>query len=195
LELNLQLVHAIMKSDKKRVQTCPSNWNASLPRQEDVDRLRTLTAPHVESFNYFLEEGLNRGVKAIEPAEFTILDPQKLRDDPGSIDKSEISSVKFWVENARVAKPVKASPGGRTQANLLPRECRERGMMYSGSLQAVFCYQIIKRRNGSEFPEPVIRLSKEFGDLPIMVGSKACHLHNTTPKQLKGLKEEVRYGG
>ena len=181
-----------MKSDKKRVQTCPSHWNASLPKQEDVDRLRSLSAPHVESFNYFLEEGLSRGVKAIEPAEFSIVDPIKLRDSPDSIDISELSSVKFWVENARVAKPIKASPGGRSQANLLPRECRERGMMYSGSLQALFCIQIIKRRNGVEFPQPVMRVPKEFGELPIMVGSKACHLHNTTPKQLRVFKEEVR---
>lgn len=180
-----------MKSNKKGVQTCPSHWSSSLPRKEDVERLRKLTAPHVESFNYFLEEGLSRGINAIEPAEFAIVEPQKLRDNPESVDLSELDSVKFWVENALVGKPIKGSPGGRTKENLLPRECRERSMMYSGPLRALFCYQIIKRRNGLEFPQQATRIPKEFGDMPIMVGSKACHLHNATPKQLSYLKEEV----
>ena len=184
-----------MKSDNKAVQTCPSHWNGSLPRKEDVKRLRKLTAPHVESYDYFLEEGLSRGVKAIEPAEFAIVEPQKLRNEPESVDLSELSSVKFWIENARIGKPIKAFSGGRSKENLLPRECRERGMMYSGPLRAMFCYQIIKRRNGVEFPQPVTRLPKEFGDLPVMVGSKACHLHNTTPKQLNVLNEEVSCNG
>lgn len=175
----------------KRVQTSPSHWSGSLPRKEDVERLRSLTAPHVESFNYFLEEGLARGIKAIEPAEFAIVDPKKQRDDPSSIELSETTTIKFWVENARVGKPIKAAPGGRTRENLLPRECRERGMMYSGPLRAVFCYQVIKRRNGMENPDPVVRIPKEFGDLPIMVGSKACHLYNATPKQLSVFREEV----
>ena len=175
----------------KKVQTSPSHWSGSLPRKEDVERLRTLTAPHVESFNYFLEEGLARGIKAIEPAELAIIDPQKQRDDPSSIELSETTTIKFWVENPRVGKPIKGAPGGRTREDLLPRECRERGMMYSGPLRASFCYQVIKRRNGMENPDPVVRMPKEFGDLPVMVGSKACHLHNATPKQLCLFREEV----
>lgn len=178
--------------DGKQPQTCPSHWSSSLPRFEDVQRLRYLTAPHVESFDYFLTEGLTQGVKSIEPAELSVLDPRKLRENPESIELSETSSVQFWVENPTIAKPVKANPGGRTKANLLPRECRERGMMYSGTLRATFCYNIIKRRNGAEFPQGTVRIPKEFGDVPIMVGSKACYLHNTTPKQLSKAKEEVR---
>ena len=132
-----------------------------------------------------------RGIKALEPAEIDIIDPKRMREDPESIDFGDVETARFWVENPRVGKPIKASPGGRTKENLLPRECRERGMMYSGPMTATFCYQIIKRRNGVEFPEPVVRMPKEFGDLPIMVGSKACHLHNTTPKQLQSFREEV----
>ena len=175
----------------KGVQTAPSHWSGSLPRKEDVERLRKLTAPHVESFNYFLEEGLARGVEDIEPSEIDIVDPKRLRDEPDSIDYDEVSTVKFWIENPKVGKPIKSSPGGRTRENLLPRECRERGLKYSGPLKASFCYQIIKRRNGAEFPQQIVRIPKEFGELPIMVGSKACHLHNTSPRQLAKLKEEV----
>lgn len=178
-------------SKMKRVQTSPSHWSASLPRKEDVERLRSLTAPHVESYNYFLEEGLSRGIKSIEPAEFAIIDPQKQREDPDSIELTETTTVKFWVEDAGVDKPVKGNPGGKTRENLFPRECRERSMMYSGPLTAVFCCQVIKRRNGIENPDQVVRIPKEFGDLPIMIGSKACHLQNATPKQLSLFHEEV----
>jgi DNA-directed RNA polymerase I subunit RPA2 len=174
------------------VQIAPSYRSGSLPKMEDVERLRRLTAPHVESFDYFLDEGLAQGVKAIEPAELDIIDPGVLRNDRKSIDFSEVSTVKFWVENARVGKPIKSSPGGSSRQNLLPKECRERSMMYAGPLRANFCFQVIKRRNGAEFPQSVVRLPKDFGNIPIMVGSKACHLYKTTPKQLSKLREEVR---
>lgn len=176
----------------KYVQTAPSHWSGSLPKKEHVERLRRLTAPHVESFDYFLDEGLARGVKSIEPAELDIIDPTVIRNDRESIDFTEVSTVKFWVENARVGKPIKAAPGGTSGENLLPRECRERGMMYAGPLRANFCFQVIKRRNGADFPQSVVRLPREFGNIPIMVGSKACHLHNTTPERLSKLREEVR---
>ena len=175
----------------KGVQNVPSHWSGSLPRKEDVERLRNLTAPHVESYDYFLEEGLARGVEAIEPSELDIVDPQKLREDPESIDYDEVSTLKFWVEKAKVGKPIKGSPGGRTRDNLLPRECRERKMKYSGPLKASFCYQIIKRRDGVQYPGQVVRIPRDFGELPIMIGSKACHLHGASPKQLSQLREEV----
>jgi DNA-directed RNA polymerase I subunit RPA2 len=174
---------------KERVETCPSFRSGHLTTPEDLQRLRTLTAPHVDSFDYFWEQGLARGVQDIEPAEFNIVDPQKLRDNPVQIDWNETSSVEFWVEHAQIAKPAKA-PGERSQ-KLLPRECRERKLVYAGQISATFCYRMIQRRNGVDFPSRPVRLNKTFGDMPIMVMSKGCHLEGTTPKQLVKLKEEV----
>jgi DNA-directed RNA polymerase I subunit RPA2 len=179
---------------KERVETCPSFRSGHLTTPEDLQRLRTLTAPHVDSFDYFWEQGLARGVQDIEPAEFNIVDPQKLRDNPVQIDWNETSSVEFWVEHAQIAKPAKA-PGERSQ-KLLPRECRERKLVYAGEISATFCYRMIQRRNGVDFPSRPVRLNKTFGDMPIMVMSKGCHLEGTTPKQLVKLKEEDNeFGG
>lgn len=175
----------------KAVQTCPSHTSGSFPTVADVERLRKLTDPHVDSFNYFLEEGLSRGFQSMERAEIALADPTILRDDPASINLSDTPSIQFWVEGVRTAKPVKQAIGGSSRENLLPRECRERSMMYAGTLRGMFCYCIVDRRNGMDFPGPTVRLAKEFGDMPIMVMSKACHLHNSTPKELGGLKEEV----
>lgn len=179
------------KQRAKKGSRIPSFRDGHLPAKEDVERLRTLSAPHVDSFNYFLEVGLENGIKDIEPAEFSIVDPQIQRESPESISWDEMSTVKFWIENVKVSKPVKANSG---KSNiLLPRECRERGLMYSGPMTGTFCYTIIQRRNGVEIPSKPFRIAKSFGSMPIMAMSKGCHLEGTTPKELVKMKEEVRW--
>ena len=41
-------------------QPVPSFHRATLSRKSDVRKLRRLSAPHVESYNYFLDVGLAR---------------------------------------------------------------------------------------------------------------------------------------
>lgn len=181
-----------MKSPKKKgsgpVETCPSFRSGHLPNTDDVQQLRDLTAPHVDSFNYFLDVGLSQGIQDIEPSELCLADPRKIRD--GSIDWSETPSIQFWVEDVRVSTPVRSDGTGN---KLLPRECRERNLMYAGPMTATFCYTVIERRNGQAFPGKTVRLPKRpFGNVPICVLSKACHLYQMAPKQLVQLKEEVR---
>jgi len=177
------------KGRKVETSRVPSFRGGHLPAEEDVKRLRTLSAPHVESFNYFLEHGLDRGIKSIEPAEFSIVDPTVLRENPSSIDWNETATVKYWVESVKIAKPVKASSGNSNK--LLPRECRERGLMYSGPISGNFCYSVIQRRNGVEIPSKPVRIEKSFGNMPIMILSTGCHLYGSTPKELVKYKEEV----
>ena len=165
-----------------------------MPHIEDVQRLQRLTDPHVESFDYFLDHGLSAGVQAIEKFELSLVDPEKLRTDPQSIDYGESPSLQFWLENPRIRPPVRPPKSGEDPQNpsLLPRECRERGLMYAGPLQATFCYRVIQRRNGFEIPDPTVRLEKDFGNMPIMVRSRYCHLRGMTPAQLVLHREEVR---
>ena len=178
------------KTSKKRVaETCPSFRRGHLPNTEDLERLRGLTKPHVESFNYFLDVGLVRGVKDMEHAELDLVDIQKVRE-MGKVDLSEVKTVKFWVEDPQVLKPSKAGAG--LSNKLLPRECRERKINYTGQIIGKFCYRVIERRNGTIIEHPAVKMPKNFGDMPIMVMSKACHLHGTTPAELVKYKEEVR---
>ncbi len=166
------------------VETCPSFRSGHLPHVHDVQQLRELTAPHVDSFNYFLDVGLSQGISDIEPVELCLADPRKQQQQ----DWSETSSIQFWIEDVRVSPP--SRPDGKA---LLPRECRERNLMYAGPMTATFCYQIQERRNGQTFPGKTVRLPKRaFGNIPICVLSRACHLHQLEPKQLIQLKEEVR---
>ncbi len=171
-------------------ESIPSFCRGHLPKTEDVERFRFLTRPHVESFNYFLDTGIVCGIKDIEPAELDIFDPKKLREDARSIDWEEITTVRFWVEDIKVSKPIKPSSAGRNP-KLLPRECRERSSTYSGQIFGKFCYQTIQRRNGVAMEGAPVKIAKTFGNLPIMVGSKACHLEGLAPHELVKLKEEV----
>ena len=172
-------------------ESCPSFGRGHLPNDEDVKRLRSLTRPHVESYNYFLDVGLAKGIKDIEPVELDLVDPKVVRDDPKSIDWDEVSTIQYWVEDIKVAKPVKSSVAGRG-GRLYPHECRERSLMYSGLMTGKFCYKTIQRRNGVAIASPPTKIAKSFGNIPIMVGSKACHLHGLMPKELVKVREEVR---
>lgn len=175
-------------SRKKIVETCPSFRRGHLPANEDLLRLRSLIKPHVESFDYFLNVGLSKGIKDIEPAELDLIDVQTIREE-GKVDLSDVSTVKFWMEDVKVAKPSKSGAGKSNK--LLPRECRERKINYTGQIFGKFCYRIIQRRNGVAIEGQPVKIAKTFGNMPIMVMSKACHLEGTTPDDLVKLREEV----
>lgn len=168
-------------------QSVPSFRRSHLPSEEDVTRLQGLSAPHVESFDFFLDKGLAKGVRDIVPSEIDLIDPKL-----NIVDIHEVDTVTFWVENIKVVKPTKqVSTKGGQNSKLIPRECRELGLMYSGDISGEFCFQLIQHRNGVEIPGRVFKIPKLFGKMPIMVGSKACHLRGLIPAELANLREEV----
>jgi DNA-directed RNA polymerase I subunit RPA2 len=184
------------KKSKKPVktaikETCPSFCRGHLPYEENVKRLQLLSKPHVESFDYFLEIGLKKAIADIAPSELDLVDPKQNE----TVDLNEVSTLQFWVENVKVSPPIKSDGAGRG-SRLAPRECRELGLMYSGKMQGDFCYQITQRRNGVRIPGRVIRFQKQFGDMPIMVMSTACHLRGRSPSELAKMREEHNeFGG
>ena len=172
-------------------QSCPSFRRSHLPAEADVNRLRFLTRPHVDSFNYFLQTGLTKGVRAIPKAELDMVDPKKLRENRHLIDWDEITTVRFWFEDVSISKPSKALSAGKSHGRLYPNECRERSLMYSGQISGKFCYEIIQRRNGVAKSSVPYKIPKTFGVMPVMVMSNACHLEGMAPKELVAVKEEV----
>ncbi len=70
--------------------------------------------------------------------------------------------------------------------------------MYAAPITAEFCYQFTKRDGyGNETAAgSITRLSRNFGMMPIMVMSKACHLHGKSPSDLiKYREEQTEFGG
>lgn len=168
-------------------ETCPSFRRGHVPEVEDVERLRGLSKPHVESFDFFLDTGLMRAIRDIVPSELDIVDPKA-----SDVNLDEVDTVQFWVENVKINKPIKSeATRGGMGSKLTPRECRELGLMYSGQITGDFCHQINQRRNGVKIKGRIVRSQKHFGQMPIMVSSLACHLKDKTPTELVNMKEEV----
>jgi DNA-directed RNA polymerase beta subunit len=168
-------------------ETCPSFRRGHVPALEDVERLRTLSRPHVDSFNFFLDQGLKKAILDIVPSELDIVDPLAL-----DVNLDEVDTVQFWVENINVKAPIKSeATRGGFASKLTPRECRELGLMYSGQMIGDFCYRMIQRRNGVKIHGRTVKMQKNFGNMPIMVMSQVCHLEGKTPTELVKMKEEV----
>ena len=196
-------------------ETCPSFRRGHLPDSKDVKRLRTLSFPHVGSFDYFLEKGLVAGISDIEPFEHDLIpiktaEQERQEQEEGTnvvaSEYREVDTLKIWIENVRISKPVMQDQTKETNYSnlssrskdirLLPRQCRELGLMYSGPITGDFCYQVNHRKidangNMSEIEGNITRLHKRFGDMPIMVMSKGCNLHGSKPEQLVKMREEV----
>ncbi|GAX83529.1 hypothetical protein CEUSTIGMA_g10954.t1 [Chlamydomonas eustigma] len=129
--------------------------------------------PHVDSFDYFVDEGMDLAVSCMEPIE--IQNP---------ITKT-VSS--FWFEEPSLSKPIKEDAGANYDPRLLPRECREAGTTYKGPFTIRFCWSSSDGASGS--------ILKRLGALPIMTRSSACHLNGMSRSQLVDVKEEANEMG
>ena len=158
----------IVKVEGQRV---PSYSNRFV-NTETRDRLEHLVAPHVDSFNYFLEYGLNEAISDIPVMEFM------LEDGP---------IIKLRFTEAQISYPTKNDDFSET-SNLTPREARERGISYTGALLVHLVVDVDDKIEGLGF-------SAKFGDFPIMVKSERCHLRGLTAPKLVSMKEEANEVG
>ncbi|CAM9349586.1 unnamed protein product, partial [Sphacelaria rigidula] len=86
-----------------------------------------LIAPHIGSFDFFLEDGLKEAVKDMPPQLFEV-------GENGPV-------MKMWIEGVSVGYPGKKNEEAAS-SRLTPRECRERGLTYQGALLVNVCYQV-----------------------------------------------------
>nr|WCZ58370.1 RNA polymerase I subunit RPA135 [Paratrimastix eleionoma] len=130
------------------------------------EKLDALWRPHIDSFNFFCEEGLQKAVSLLRP----------------KIVESENHTVEVWLEDAKMGVPMK--PNGGT---LYPRECRMANVTYSAPLFVDIC----RRINGGE----IERIQRRMAEIPIMVKSSHCNLANRSPEELIKLGEEPHERG
>ena len=91
-----------------------------VPRSEPNAALESLGAPHVESFNYMLEDGLRWAVADLRPVEFKI----PITDGP---------RVKIWISECNIAQPrIPSSNLGAKENRIFPTEARQTGGSYKG---------------------------------------------------------------
>ncbi|GLC33155.1 hypothetical protein PLESTB_000364600 [Pleodorina starrii] len=137
--------------------------------QKVMEEHQRLVEPHVESFNYFLTEGIERVTESVEPVE--VSHPQTGQ------------SMRFWWTDLRVERPTRDEGVTRVGIRkLMPRDCREAGTTYKGNLVATFNWQ---DDDGTEQS-----VEKKLGGMPIMVRSRACWLADMSRGELVAAREE-----
>ncbi|XP_015599318.1 DNA-directed RNA polymerase I subunit RPA2 [Cephus cinctus] len=158
--------------------TEPRLSNATLdfgvPREKQNLLLESLGSPHVDSFNYMLEDGLKESIKELVPVYLTLPNDDK---------------VVLWIEDASIGNPsVPTGTIGIKTYQIYPTECRQRGATYKGKLIAKIGWSI----NGQQQES----INREMGEVPIMIKSNRCHLTAMSPKELVAHGEhEEEWGG
>ncbi|XP_028784333.1 DNA-directed RNA polymerase I subunit 2 isoform X2 [Neltuma alba] len=135
----------------------------------DYGHLRELFRPHIESFDYMVEAGLDTMFQYIKSVEVR---------DPFTKKK-----LRIWVSNPDVYPPQKERSSSTMAYALLPFECRQAKISYTGKFSADVCFQY----DGGA----IIREKFNFGSLPIMLQSKLCHLRDANPQKLVSYREEA----
>lgn len=137
-------------------------------------RLEHLVAPHIDSFNYFLNSGLQEAINDIPIMEI------QLADGP---------NVKLQFISASIGQPTK-NDDFCDSSKLTPREARERDISYTGALGVQIKVTTTKGDDENE-----MSFHCRFGEFPIMVQSDRCHLRGLSPQKLVSFKEEANEVG
>lgn len=148
-------------------QPTPSFSGSQHIPSEVRNRLKHIVSPHVESFNYMLDHGLEMAIADSLPLEV-------------SLDDSHFIKLQFT--SIEIGSPTRVN--GSESIPLTPRECRESATSYCGSFRGTI-EVVVEGKLNAQYIIPV-----RLGELPIMVMSNKCHLHNLSPKKLLELREE-----
>eukprot|EP01138_Halocafeteria_seosinensis_P011578 gb/GECG01011827.1/.p1 GENE.gb/GECG01011827.1/~~gb/GECG01011827.1/.p1 ORF type:complete len:1408 (+),score=168.33 gb/GECG01011827.1/:1-4224(+) len=168
----------------------PSYSNTGLPRDTHI-RLAELALPHIQSFNYAVDEGLAEAIADLPAREFII----SSKDGESSAEEEEEDQdmerpgkkLQIWIEDAVITSPVKTDSSDN-DSRLWPSECRERKLTYAGNLIAT----IGRRVEGGQAEKIQVKL----GVIPVMVRSNRCHLAGLSPAELVQQKEDAtEFGG
>ncbi|KAL6045372.1 DNA-directed RNA polymerase subunit beta [Balamuthia mandrillaris] len=133
-------------------------------RAKPNPHLVEFTVPHLESFNFAMEDGLLLAVSD--------MDPMELKLDKGGPE------VKVWFNNIQVGNPSRQALDDR----MYPSECREGSSTYGGPCFASLGYSVGGRTG---------ELQRMLGRFPVMVKSKKCNLYGLSPAEMVKRHEEA----
>jgi len=147
--------------------------------------LQQAVGNHIESFNAFLEIGLDRIVQQVPPI---VIEP----DEGNDIDPT----MRIFLRELKIDKPMYQAGADRLAArdmqsepDIYPADCRSGHFTYGGLLKATF-----EQRMGDD--PNTIRVDVDLGNVPIMVRTLACNLQGLGPKELVKRREDfTEYGG
>uniref|UniRef100_A0A182NE81 DNA-directed RNA polymerase subunit beta n=1 Tax=Anopheles dirus TaxID=7168 RepID=A0A182NE81_9DIPT len=136
--------------------------------------LSNLGRPHIDSFNYMLDEGIDDVIQRLDNLFFDL--PNQNR-------------IKLRIADITIAPPaVPASMVEAVEKRVFPSECRQKMDTYAGMCTITLEWEL------DGIPQPP--LTREMGRIPIMLRSKACNLNGLSPEELVARGEhEDEWGG
>ncbi|GBG30912.1 DNA-directed RNA polymerase subunit beta [Hondaea fermentalgiana] len=156
-------------ASSRRPRTNPSSTNDPLPDLEKVQYLHELVAQHVDSFNFAVTEGLAYAVNDIGARELVY-------------DGDNGRKLRMWLEEVNVGFPTRSQSEKALDSRIFPSESRARHIHYGAQLSANVCFE----QDGE-----VVRLNRNLGEVPIMVGSVKCHLRGLGPAEMLRRHEDA----
>ena len=139
----LEVVVVKKEEDPKKEPELPANWEP----KEDRTPLELLAQPHIDSFDYFVKEGLGHVVDQVEGVEVGIpycdisRPTSDILDSFGPLNTKLYRNLsilqvihpetgeifRFWLDGVAVGVPVKEEGRGpeKKDHRIFPRECRE----------------------------------------------------------------------
>ncbi|XP_060523346.1 DNA-directed RNA polymerase I subunit RPA2 isoform X2 [Cylas formicarius] len=135
--------------------------------------LTKLGQPHVASFNYMVNQGLDQAIKNLVPVEFMVDDKK----------------IKLIITGCSLSNPqVPFGTIGVKNGLIYPTECRQRNSTYAGKFIIDVEWYLDDR--------PQQPFQKELGNIPIMLKSNRCNLEKLKPQKLVEHGEhEQEWGG
>jgi DNA-directed RNA polymerase I subunit RPA2 len=152
------------------------------PSKSAYPTLATAIEPHVDSFNRVFEADglLERGLRDIGIKNVLDGNPYPT-DDPDAAPRRNRLSLR--IRDVQLAKPVISQSNKRTTVReVMPSECRERHCSYKGRFSCTLEWSV----NGGEWRQ----VTRELGQIPVMLRTNKCHLQGKGPPQLIRAKEE-----
>ncbi|CAD7924526.1 unnamed protein product [Amoebophrya sp. A120] len=211
LDVNMQLqkVHKPMRLRPKVPVNSKSKYETigqlNYAESHYTEFLKESVENHVGSFNMMLDHILPEMANEIIPIEVPVNNDSET-SKPGSASASSKIKItnktntavglRIGVEKITIDKPMKKDhnmlpSNGKSTKNVLPSDCREGHFTYSGKCTVTFYTQRVGDDSTSRQCFNV-----ECGNVPIMVGSKVCHLHNLSPAEMvKAREDETERGG
>lgn len=133
--------------------------------------VQKISKPHIESFDFMLEEGLPQGVKLLRPLRMLL---------PNG-DRLEIKIDDVTIRNPTVGR--EACAMGVKDSNLYPAECRMQHTTYSAPLLVSFKVFINNEHKES--------FSDSMPDgIPLMIKSSKCNLRGLSEESMVQKKED-----
>ncbi|XP_049368745.1 DNA-directed RNA polymerase I subunit 2 [Solanum verrucosum] len=158
-----------MEEEKPKTEGTKAMSRPHLVAEKDYSALKELFSHHIESFDYMVDNGLETMLLNIKPIEI--------------VDSFSSLKLRIWFGKPELFPPQKERASKTMHDALYPFECRQAKLSYTGKFLVDICFQY---GDGA-----VIREKFNFGQFPIMLKSKLCHLRGADDsRKLIAYKEE-----